>query len=523
MSRKRPKFTDEELQEVIDGLEKPPGHEPVRTHTGRGWHPDLNYTQNLIFHDSNRFIFAYAEKASGKTYGFGHKAVRHAYENRNALVQIISPSIRTGADGIWHDIDESILPQWKEGMGLEYMEAKIQSETKDRIRWIGNRFDGWSMMKLISIPYGAAVQARVKGPAPSFVYIDELDTCDSEDYFTYTSAQVGRRRNIDGPQQWTASANPKGPSHWVYKTFWVHCIDPKTGERNPRFSVYHVPIQENLHRLPPGYYEDLMATIHDPVERKRLLEGLWVDRPSGEAIFKDYFYQEMHVRGDVIQGSGLTPKAGYPIVISYDPGARNFSVTFLQMLPTQGQPTWIVFDEVNCVGERTPYHIVVSRVLNKMEKWNEFAKTKFTYEHIADEAAFSHKDAQGSFDAREIESISQGKIRMRPCPKGKGSVEARVRMLMNMLLNNQLYVSAMCPKTIEMFGSLISEKTKPGEWDPSAGFKPSRSTHLHSFDSLTYGMFYFYATGLSPSIRTQRIEPMVFSCGHGLALPTMSI
>lgn len=520
MARRKKLFSDKEMVELFGEIDEPspPAPPPPQTATVDGvdgWMPDLNPTQRLIFDDTSLFVLAHAEKASGKTICMAHKIVRHAYENENALGMIIAPSIRTGVEGIWHDLDTLVLPAWKEGIGLEFGESKLDSATKDRHRWVANRFGGWSKLLVMSIPYAAAVQSRVKGPAPSCIVVDELTNCESRDYFTYSVAQLGRRRGIHGPQQFLASCNPEGPSHWVHDVFFKEPVNQETGERDPNFAVYHVPIAENVHRLPQGYVERLLMAIKDPIERQRLLYGIWVDRPSGDAIFKDYFFPEMHVKGNAILGVGLTPKPGYPIIIGYDPGPVNFSVHFIQAVPIKDKVFWLVFDEINFVGRRTMYHVVVSAILNRMEHWNEFCKTKFGYEHIADEAAFSHKDRDGSFDAREIELMAQGKIRMRPCPKGKGSVAARVRMVMAMLLNNQLYVSSLCPKTIEMFAGLQSEKQTPGEWEPDAGFKPVRSQHLHPFDSLTYGMFYFFANNLTPSAtQTERIEPQVFSCGQ---------
>ena len=108
------------------------------------WYPDLNPTQEKIFNDPSKYVLGYGEKGSGKTIGFAHKLTRHAYEENNALVLILAPSIRTGAEGIWHDLDTLVLPQWEEGIGLEYTSSKLDPNTKDRHRWIRNRFGGWS-------------------------------------------------------------------------------------------------------------------------------------------------------------------------------------------------------------------------------------------------------------------------------------------------------------------------------------------------------------------------------------------
>jgi hypothetical protein len=161
-----------------------------------GFEPDLNRVQLKIFREDTEIILGFGEKGSGKSIGFLHKIVKHCYLEWNALAMMVSPSIRTGQEGIGQDLDTLVLPHWAERMGLEYKPGKMDPSTKDRVWWIGNRYGYWSKIMLISIPYTEAVQARVKGPAPSFIYIDELTNCPSREYFTYTHAQLNRRRDI---------------------------------------------------------------------------------------------------------------------------------------------------------------------------------------------------------------------------------------------------------------------------------------------------------------------------------------
>ena len=472
------------------------------------WHPDLNPTQQVIFNDSKRFVLGHGEKGSGKTIGFGHKIVRHAYENSNALVMVISPSMRSGAEGIWHDLETLILPAWKEGMGLEYSESKLDPNTKDRHRWIENRFGGWSKLLLISIPYAAAVEARIKGPAPSMVYVDELTQCNGREYFTFPAAQLGRRRGIQGPQQYCASCNPEGPSHWVYRTFFEDCFDEE-GNKDPEFSVYHVPITENITRLPDGYVENLHRILRtDPVERRRLIEGEWIDRPTGESLFKDYFVPEMHVKGEPIKGTGLTPMKGFPVTVGYDLGQVYSSIAFMQMIPTQDKVLWIVFDEMDYLGERHLYKRLAQEVCRKMDYWNRKLDHEFNYEHISDSSAINqwHPGGEGSYDAWDIERFSDGRVKLQGCPKGKGSVEARIRVLQQKLFNDELYVSAACPLTVDMLTQLQSDKK-----DPS---KPKRSKYIHKFDAVTYPMLKLELNGMRNTLQIDKARPTLIHCGR---------
>ena len=480
---------------------------PVET-THREWHPDLNETQQKIFDDSSRFVLGYGEKGSGKTIAFGHKVIRHAYENDNALVMILSPSIRTGAEGIWHDLETLVIPSWVEGIGLESSVAKLDPNTKDRHRWIGNRQGGWSKLLLISIPYAAAVETRIKGPAPSMIFVDELTQCDGKEYFIYPAAQLGRRRGIEGPQQYCASCNPEGPSHWVYKTFFEDCYE-EDGTKDKDFSGYHVPVTENIKRLPDGYVENLYRILRtDPVEKRRLIDGEWVDRPTGESLFKDYFVPENHIKGDPLRGTGLMPVKGFPITVGYDLGQVYSSISFMQMIPTQDKTLWIIFDEMDYLGVRHLYKRLAQEVNRRMDYWNKKTDYEFRYEHISDDSAINqwHPGGEGSYDSWDFERFSEGRIKLIGCPKGKGSVEARIRLLQTKLFNDEVYVSGLCRFTIDMMHNLESDKKSPD--------KPRRSKYIHKFDAVTYPMLKLELNGMRNTLQTDRARSRLTHCGR---------
>ena len=498
--------TDKEIEAMVAALEEPPTKAPSKA-TGGDWCPDLNPTQQRLFEDSGKFILAYGEKGSGKTLGLLFKLVRHCYENQNALALIVSPSIRTGKEGVLHDLENLVLPKWGEGMGLEFTTSKLDPNTKDRHLWIGNRFNGWAKVLLVSIPYAEAVEPRIKGISPSFIYVDELTNCNGREYFIYPAAQLNRRSNIEGPQQYTASCNPEGPSNWVYKMFFEEVLDEETGDADPDYSVFHVPISENTHRLPPEYLRSLQQILrHDPVEQRRLILGEWVDRPSGEALFKDYFSPEIHIRGDEMSGKGLIPNPEHPIIVGYDLGQVFSSVTFLQSLPTEDGAVWLVFDEVDHLGEKILYRNLVREIIQRMDYWNRRAEHEFKFMHISDESAINqwHPGGEGSYDAWDVERYSEGRIKLVGCPKGQGSVEARVRLLSNKLFQDEFYVSATCRNAVEMLHQLSGDKKNPS--------KPKRSRYIHKFDSITYPMFRMELSGRN-YLPVREIRPNLIRCG----------
>lgn len=497
------------------------------------WSPRLNPTQQKVFDSGAKYALSYGEKGSGKTVSSLSALIRHAYEEDDALVLIIAPQIRTGKEGVIYDL-MWMLDIWRngnidptdperrrrldEGMGLEYTEPTLDPQTKDRVIFIGNRFGGWSKVILMSIPYAEVVEKRMKALSPSFVYVDEITELDSREFFTYVAQQLGRRRGIRGPQQYYATCNPEGPSHWVYKVWWEDCIDENTGVRHTDYAVFHIPVAENIANLPPGYTDRLKALYRDPIDYARLVDGRWVDRPLGDAIFKNYFRSEFHVRGDAKTNAGLMPLKGFPIIVSYDPGPVNYSVHFEQMLPGKEKTIWTVFDELNFVGQFMPDTVVVKHILDRMEYWKRMVPGA-EFVHVADESAFTHRRHDGSYDATRLVQLSNGVIRPRACPKAKESVPQRVNMVITMFLNDSLFISATCTKTLEMLRLLASEKPKEGrevKYNPNAALTPKRSAYLHPFDSLSYGIFYFAMNPLMVALHTQETtRPQIYTAGGG--------
>lgn len=484
------------------------------------WAPSLSPTQQKIFDDPSNYILAYGERGSGKTFCLGgHKLVRHLYENFNALA-IIIVGVRSQATlgGVWHKLQVEILPEWVDGIGLTHTSER-QDTQKNLYMDVGNRFGGWSRVVLISIPYGAFIKDRIKGFEPSIIFVDELTNLDTEDYFNAVVQQLGRRQGIHGPQQYLAACNPDGPSHWVYKRFFEEPWRDKDGQKkwNDDYSKYHVPIKENEHNLPPGYYDRIMEAVKtDPVEEARMVRGEWIDRPAGAAIFGPYFNKTIHVAGD--GKTGILPNVDYPIICGWDPGSVNNAIIFMQHLVGADKAIWTVFDELVTINKKLPYTTLIPLVMRKMAYWNRKLDHKFAYIHISDNSAFNQYRAKtGSYDMKDIEEISRDKaetfevspIKMRAAPKFSGSVEARVRLTIANLQSEQIIVSAQCTKVLKMFQNLISEK--PGKhYDPNISFKPKRSVYIHAFDAMSYPVIFYNST---PSLSTGHTSSHIMEIG----------
>lgn len=476
--------------------------------------PDLNPVQEQAYDDIAKYSLFHSERGSGKSICALHKMVNHCRTTKNALA-ILIVLVKRGAEegGAWHKLMTDVLPIWKAGCGLEWNGPKTNT-AKDTFIWITNRFGGWSRILLLSMPVDSFVRDRVKGMEPSFVFIDEAQTLESDAYFKFVVQQLFRRPNAP-LQQIVYCANPAGPSHWLYERFFVMPVTDKQGNPKPwdtNYSVYHIPIAENVHNLPAGYYESILeACRDDETEERRMVHGEWVDAPEGDALFADCFIEAKHMLGDVAGSRGIIPVSGFPIQIGYDLGAAHSAVTFEQFLATKEKLLWIVFDEIITTDMYTPYPVLVPRIVKRMDYWIERGGFPFRFEHISDNSAFNQfRATTGSFDFQDVEALSAGRIRMWECPKGPGSVETRVRQTKEKLNDSALYISRTCPKTKEMMLKLPADKEN--RMTPQ-----KKSRYRHPFDSKTYPHLFYGSTRKNQPTRIQtgKVENLVYSLGNG--------
>ncbi len=522
MAKKRDHSVFESLGQI---LEQPP---PPKAVKNSAWHPRLTPSQQKLFESNNRYILCWGAKAGAKSYGCLSKLVRHCYENENALALILV-RVRSMANkgGAWDKLQNEVLPRWKhgntdpqgnkidEGLGLEFSDVKFDSQHNEFI-WIQNEFGGWSMVVLISAPHATQLRERIRGYEPSFVFVDELTSCDSVEYFQAVAAQIGRRAHVDGVQQYVAACNPEGQSHWVYQKWFVQAFDEETGEWDPDFENIPFMVAENVENLPPDYLPSLKKIFKDDkVEGQRMMEGEWVDRPSGEGLFRDIYDPITHVQPlneemQPHQFEWLQPVKGHTMIIGLDPGAVYSSFVFMQWLPIDGNMKWLVFDELVVTKQKIAYELMVPMVMRRVKFWREEIgadPTTLPQVWISDDSAFNqYRAATGSFDVLEIEKIYEAfrvryglePMRVKSAPKFNGSRLTSVRLIQSILAANQIVVSSLCRAVNRMFLQIQGKKQKAGEVpDPEAAMTPApHDPNRHTFDALRYPIL---AASLNPT------------------------
>ena len=489
-----------------------------------GWEPSLLPTQKIAWNSRAKYNLCYGEKGTGKSIGCLHTAVRHCYENNNALaIILVKEKSMATKGGAWDKLIGQILPEWKEGIGLNFTDVKFDPQHNELV-WIENQYGSWSMITVISCPHAHQLRERIRGYEPSFVFVDELTSCASHEYLVAVAAQIGRRPGVLGLQQYYAACNPEGPSHWVYQKWWEEAFDEETGRWDPDYAKFHIPIQENKKNLPDGYVEGLEKLYkHDPVEADRMLRGIWVDRPSGDALFRDCFNIAIHVAPLTDSGipdhrSRLMPDPTHPFIIGMDPGAVYNAYSFIQWLPPgPGLPWtetlgWLVFDEVCVMKRKVLYNDIVPIIMRRIKWWRTQIQARPGQVWVSDSSAFNQwrpGNTQGSnYDSLEIQRIYETRraffdlepMRIKEAPKFSGSREIRVRLLTQLLNEHRILVSSQCVHHRNMLLNLESEKQKDGKaFDPDLAMSPKRSDHIHVFDSLTYPII---TSTITPSILT---------------------
>lgn len=519
-----------------------------------GWVPELNEDQLKFYWDKRPYVLAFGERLSGKTHGGLHKLVRHCYQWDSALV-ILVVLIKTSAKagGAWEQLlsnDEDhegrfwgTLRYWNEHVGLRYTD-EYGDDAKNKWIDIETVNGGSSSILLLSMPYGANIADRIKNMTPSYFHFEELSNTDSSVYFTKAIQQLGRRAAIPAKeQQYVGTCNPAddGEDNWVFKTFFKH--EPKTPHGGPQpgydprgynpytkkregwnnyFGVHHLRSNLNV------YVEDMEAyqakiledAREDPTAYDRLILGRWVAKVSGNAIFKESYHQEIHLKGEKGK-SGLMPIPGHPIIIGYDPGDANNARAFMQRIWWRGMWYWRLFDAIADYGEHIHYEDLLRSQYERMYYWCCRKSYDFPFVHIGDKAMFTHFNPQGSYDYLAFRQISQklilenpkwiklGPINMLAPDKGDGSVGERVRCVKNCLHQERLWISALAPDVDNMFKFLRKAKGPRGVEIEDKPEKTKKG-HIHMFDATSYPIFYYES---SPSMSMHVGETEDLECG----------
>jgi len=476
------------------------------------------YPQQVeAFFDDRKYLLLYGGRASGKSFVALHKCVKHAYEHRDALVMVCTLT-RAGstAGGAWEDLlslaedhngnPAGILEIWAKGIGLQYTD-EYGDKAGNKYIDIRTQDGGVSRIMQMSLPAASVVTNRIKTFKPSMFLFEELTNTGDSAYFYKVIQQLGRRRGVpEKYQQFIATCNPadEGKEHWVYKAFVENDDGPIT---DPRYSVRVLnpatnPFMENKEEYLKSVEQE--ANL-DPTAYDRLILGKWVARVIGLGMFEGFYDPDVHLKGEIGKsGMKILPfeKDGSPcpIVVGYDPGDVNCARVFMQRHQLGEKRLYRYLDDHVRIKQRVSLEQKVRDVLDKMVQFNRQTGVNLTYVHVGDSQGWEQYNDQGDLAYKRMLEISRylidrpgpsnpykglTPIMMRAPSKGPGSVESRVRMMKDLLLNGSILVSGMATATESMFRKLREVPKKPDKPMKTA------SGEIHTFDAASYPPLYY--------------------------------
>lgn len=470
------------------------------------WYPSLFPKQVEIYNDYHRYLLISGPRKSSKTIGVLHKVVRHMWETPYpfAMVGMFEKFLKTAKRGVWEDLMRFVLPEWlNSGIGMKFTTKdgsgrpgpRVDPITDDIFFRVTNYWGEEAELRLASLKSDDDVEAKVKSTRFSMLYFSELSNFKHRKVFVTSIPQL-RMMHLDRQyHQWIADTNPseEGPHSWIYKIFY----EERTAKDHPKPNFQKdIGLIEVFWKDNPTFSQEDREEIeslcaHDPELFDRYARGLWTAGGLQERHFKDLFVQGKHVLGDVSSMNQenweiISPsETCFELVVGWDTGDVNHAAIIFESVRNveDGSFYFSILDECIWNHVQRPLEEFVWEVTEKMERLEKMLGRKVVWSHWSDESVIKHyRGSAGAFDAMVIYKASKERIMLQGVPKTPGSVQTRVQILKQLLSKDQVFISAQCTHTIDMFNNLRKGRT-PAEYVPKFN-----NEHKHPFDALTYGL-----------------------------------
>lgn len=462
-------------------------------HDAQGrWLPDLSPKGFDVFNNYTRYLMVDGPRKAGKSLAIANRVARHLFENNNAIVGIITKTLKNGKVGVWADLTSTILPQWMEAkIGMKWIkEPTMDVATKMSYARIRNAYGGTSEVQLHSLENVWEAEAKFKGTRFSLLWISEADQFEDRIVFDALSDQL---RVVGIPyenHQLIADLNPPetGTKHWLFNTWF-----PKLQDGPQRDDSYHrinFTLDDNTF-LDPREKADLIAKYsYDKQLYARYVKGEWVEDVS-EGHFADVFVPSTHIVGDVSSPREedheiiVPPKNCIELFSGWDLGDVNHACAIAcKRSDNNGNSVFDIIDEAVIIDRKISIADFTETVMEKMQWWEDYMKTnhgadRILWRHWSDNSAWRYRAASDVYDELVVRQVSQGRIVLHAVTKGSGSVKQRIGLLKKLLFERRCFISAQLHNVIKMVREM-----KPG---------PNRSEPIrdgdknkHIFDALTY-------------------------------------
>ena len=456
------------------------------------WLPNLFPKGFEVFNNYSRYLMVDGPRKAGKSLAIANRAARHLFENNNAIVGIITKTLKNGKVGVWSDVTRTVLPEWIEaGFGMKWVkEPTMDVATKMSFARVRNAFGGTSEIQLHSLENVSEAEQKFKGTRFSMVWISEADQFEERIVFDSLSDQL---RVVGIPyenHQLIVDLNPpeQGVNHWLAGVWFPKMADGEN--RDDSYGRIQFTIEDNVF-LDPREKKDLISKYsYDKQLFARYVRGEWV-ADVADSYFSDVFVESTHVVGTATSATEdewdvIVPNRNcIELYTGWDLGDVNHACCIAcKREDENGNSVFDILDEVVVIDRKISIADFTYAVLERMEKWEEFIKKEYGHErimwrHWSDNSAWRYRAASDVYDELVVRQVSQGKIVLNAVTKGSGSVKQRISLMKKLLFGRRIYFSAQLSNTIKMVKEL---KPGPNKAEPIRDGDKNK----HIFDAVTY-------------------------------------
>lgn len=262
---------------------------------------------------------------------------------------------------------------------------------------------------------------------------------------------------------------------WFYKLFEEECP--------PGFKLYKQPSglspnAENLHNLPPGYYQRQITVLRDKNLVTRMVHAKYAPSRDGEPVYPEYQDDLFYSPTDII------PYDRIDIELGLDGGLGNPAAVFNQVLPN-GQ--FVTLAE--CAPGRMSAKRFAKEIKRELAELSELAKRPLSIARgYADPAAFFGADKEDGELAWAEQVMAELEIPIEPAPSNE--ITLRLDAVRDELVVEggipRTMISRRCKKLRKAYASHYCYKIDRATGKTSAEAKPHKGEYSHIADADQY-------------------------------------
>lgn len=315
---------------------------------------NANPTQRAFIESRAEADLFASRKGEGKSAALCWAAYYYTHHNPGAhglcLRDTFENLRRTTLDEFFHWFPDGVYGQWV-GTEKAWYWDKRRTGLDGKLYFMGAESQG-DAQRIASMPLAYFLMDE---PAPAAATGSEAGSSGIDHYVFETAMGQLRQPGMNWYAAKLATNNPD-ESHWSFKDFVRPGTAPDLSKpllemQEPGFRCWQTREPENVHNLPPGYYESMASRWKGRKDLlRRFVDGKFGFQSKGKAITPEW-NDEIHL------ARGLMPVEGLPIHMAWD-GGHNPTCIISQITPLGD---WLVLDAF--VGDKLGMYELIEQVV----------------------------------------------------------------------------------------------------------------------------------------------------------------